>query len=477
MSYYNATASNGQPLPPWPGMFSGSIPLSLGRLDEQVFEINAQKGYNNGLSGFFGANGHLDWERMNSAADYQRLFEACPPLSSVISQKATAFANGLFETVNPNTRNYLRGKYKDWDNLWDEPTPMHTRSQWLSQIYIYLAMMGWVYVMPVYASGFEGREPSTLHILAPWDIEIEPIKRNIYTMVKGDPLRRIWLTGTDGTRKELNESKLILFTDNTCPLDPETRLPVGRMKQLSAPISLLLGNYESELSIVKERGAGGIISNAAGNDAAGQRPMVQGEKEEIQRQYARGYGILRGQSKVIITSAAINYTKMGLNIAEMQLHEGKVSAIKDINDKFVFPMALSAHTEHSAEANVTSAYESLYTNAIIPEAKAFVEQLNKGLDSKVKGVEFIVSYDHVSHLQKSEKEKGEGLLAEANAQEKLWELGLVTRNKMLEALEYDTVTGKKGFEEYKFELAPDVTEGTDQNTEANNISDPQNEEQ
>lgn len=393
----------------------------------------------------------LFWERIYGG-NYEYLFERCAPLASVIMKKAGALANGLFETVNPNTGNYVRGQYKEWDRVFEQPNPIQSRSQFITQLGLYLGIRSWCYALPVYSVGYEDGAPEAIWLLPPHCIRVEARRdKPFYLLNRGESPRRVFFS-FNGKETELDERKLILLTDNSGLIDSDTLLPHSRMWSLRQPISNLIGAMDSRHMLIRHRGAIGILTQT-GTDSAGPMPLLPNHKKELQDKFDR-YGLNPDQWRVIISDADLKWQSTVLDVKQLGLHEEHLSCVKDIYEGYGVPFPLSAHSDQSTYNNIESAWRGLYQDTVIPEAKSIIEQFNKGLRAEENRVEFIVSFDHISYLQQSEKEKGEGRRAMNESLQIEWDAGIITKNMWLEEIGRDKVKNPI-FDKYKFELTPE----------------------
>lgn len=421
----------------WPGLVPVASPTEYGvsYRGDAVWERNAFE---------------LFWQRMNGG-QWEHLFQQCAPLASVIMKKAGALANGLFETINPKTDNYVRGKYKEWDALWANPNHIQTRSQFVTQLGLYLGIRGWCYALPVYPLGYEGvGRPDSIWLIPPHCLRVELRQdKPFYAFAPGESMRRVWFA-FNGRETELNERQLILFTDSSSLTCSDTMLPEGRMWSLRKSIGNLIGAMDSRHMLIKHRGAMGILTQQ-GTDSAGPMPLMPKDKADLQAKLDR-YGLMPDQWRAIISDADLKWQSMVFDVNQLGLHEEHLSCVKDIYEGYGVPFPLSAHSDQSTYNNIESAWRGLYQDTIIPEANGIIEQFNKGLKSEDNNVEFIVSYDHISYLQQSEKEKGEGRKAMNDALQVEWDNGIITRNMWLKQIGRDEISGNPIFDKYKFEL-------------------------
>jgi hypothetical protein len=393
--------------------------------------------------------GCVNWFQCTNTKAYIDAYLNCPPLSSIIGKKASAFVAGEFEVVNPSTGKAVRGVYKDWEKWLQNPNYIQSKNHFFKQLYSYLAINGWCYVLKIQPIGFNDGPPSAWWILPVEYIEIELIKNGRYPPTKDTKLRKVFFC-LNGIRTQIKDEDLILFTDSGCPIvDPLTLLPYSRIRDLKYPISNLIGSFESRAVLIQSRGAMGILSSSGSSDAVGPLPLTEEEKVAIQNQY-RNYGLTGDQWQVIITQASLNWQPMIQDVKKLQLHEEYLSDYKDICDRYNYPFPLTAHSDQSTFNNINGAERALYQNEIIPNSEDILGPLNKSLNTDK--VIIRMDYDNVAALQQSEADKGKALKVNNEAYKIMYDEGGITLNEWRVGIGLDKVTDP-AFDEYKKPVA------------------------
>lgn len=385
---------------------------------------------------FFSYNGEIEWTKCHDAASLRWLYQHCAPLSAIISQKAEAFATGKLEVLSATTGNFARGEQKKWDKLFDQPNILQSKKQFLKQVYSYMQLYGFTIVLKNYPAGFKD-VPYSMWVVPYEMLYFEPINKPFYLITKDELVNRIYIDW-NGTRVKLDPENIMFLSDSSALIDANTLLPQSRVISLQKPISIIMSSLEAELTLIQKRGAIGILSNKT-TDINGTQPLTKPEKEQIQNDFQRTYGLQRGAAQYIITSANLEWQSMTYPTRELMLHESYIKAYKDLVDAYGYEWALTAHSDQSTYNNVKTASLNLYQNTIIPEADNIAEQLVRGLNAEEQGVVFEFSYEHNPVFNQTEKERGEGKRALNDALQVEWTNGLITLNDWREELEEDTV--------------------------------------
>lgn len=414
--------------------------------------INLQSGM-----GFIPVNGEGEITYVD-LSNTKRLSEAlykCAPLAAVINNLADSFVSGKFEVLNRSTQNYVRGQYKAWERLLARPNPMQSRKHFFKQLYFNVLAYGWCFGLKYYPSGMKDM-PYEMWILPSESLQFEKKSwRGLPSEYKNlGELYNIYFTA-NGERTLLDWDDLMYFTDSTMT-NPYTMMPTSRMIPLRYPISNAIAIYEAQATLVQKRGAIGILSNHA-RDQMGHIPVEAPERERVERQFYSNYGLTRGQSQVIITTAALQWQQMAMNVKDLMLFEGMESCLKDICDAYGYPLPLSAHSDQSTYNNVATADRLLYQNTIIPASEDLIdEQFNEQLKTFDSNIEIVMNFEALPALQATKKEKSEADKLKAESLQVMWDLGLVTRNGMRESFELDTIPDPE-FDKFKFELEQENT--------------------
>jgi hypothetical protein len=405
---------------------------------------------------FFIDNSGIEWRDFGNYQALIRAYVECTPLSSIIANKAKSFAGGKMEVLNANTLNYVRGAYKEWEQLLNNPNPIQSRQGFFKQIYTYLQLQGYCILLKIYPSGFRDR-PSKLFCLPFWCIDIEDRNKPLHDIQQDDLYRDIYFC-YGGKRTLLNPKDIIIIRDDTGIYNERTWMPKGKVELLRNPITTFLSCDEAEITLIQKKGALGILSNKT-SDKSGYVPIGEEEKQELQNDFQR-YGLSRSQWQYIITSANLEWQPMTFPASELQLQESSVKAVKAMCDKLGYYYELTAYSERKNLSNVNSFDRMQYQNFVIPEAEDIMEQITQGLVGDLP-ILMRMDYSNAPALQQSDEAKGKGLQALNQALQIEWDNGLITRNDWLEAIGKDKVSNPE-FDKYKFEVQAEMEENNQQ---------------
>lgn len=414
---------------------------------------------------FFAVDGNILWEDVYTSQQYMRAYEKCAPLSSIINHKAKAYAGGELQILNASTGNEVRGAYKDWYRLFDQPNEFQSGRQFLDEMYTFRAINGWTLVQKTYAVGFPD-VPAKMVNIPFWFLRFDRyFNKPQYQLSKEDVLSNIYYC-YNGVETKLDPKDLILITDDTGIYDPLTWLPRSRIALLQEPITTCVSAAEAEITLIQKRGALGMFTNRAA-DAVGTLAMKQKDKEDLHQQFNQMHGMSRNKFPFAISNANLEWQSTTFPTSELLLQESYVKAVKGMCEGYEYYFELLAYSDRKNLANVNSFDRMLVQNYIIPDAQSIDAQLMIGLNARQQNIIIQHNYSQMPALQQSEKDKGEGMKAVDDAKQIEWDAGLITRNDWRECHDMDRITNNPEFDKYKFEITveePNNNGTTQQNT-------------
>lgn len=378
---------------------------------------------------------------LNTVPEIRRAFVRCAPLPTIVSQKAWAFTRGKVVVWNPATGKPVRGQFKEWERLFQNPNADQSQRQFFTQAYTYCQKFGYCIINPSYPAGFNDR-PSELRVIPNWQFE--------YLCFNGEIVAAYW--NRYGIREELNVDRLVIISDSASQdYDESTGLPYSRARVLEGEVSNIAAALNARGNMITDRGMQGLMTNRT-RDQQGHMPMQATERAELEFHYNSG-GVLKGQKKIKVTDADVDYIPTTFNSQELQLQEESITCLKTICNRYGFPFNSLAEGFSAKYNNSTNSRRDFQDNTIEPESLDFFEQLSQGLGLYKENCEAYMDYSGVASLQQSQKEMGDGKKSMADAMQVQWDLGTVTRNDIREALGQDPIA-KPEFDKYKWELTP-----------------------
>lgn len=206
----------------------------------------------------------------------------------------------------------------------------------------------------------------------------------------------------------------------------------GKSPLLSAnkPIQSLQSNYEAEIATIQNRGAMGILTSKQSDF-----PMVDSQKKDIQEEYKK-YGLSDDKYSIMITSAPVEYKKIGMDIKELQLNENKLASYRATCKVLNFPSQILGDPATSTYNNMKEAKFSLWEDTLMPQVDDFYADLTNFLARFwIDKFVLIPDYSNISAIQKDLKQLNDILKIQ-------FDRGVVSQNDWLKELGKDTVNDK-----------------------------------
>lgn len=165
-------------------------------------------------------------------------------------------------------------------------------------------------------------------------------------------------------------------------------------------VSNLINDYEAKHAIIAGRGAMGIISPATGKaDAMSFGASIDAtQKKELEKGFAKKYGLLKGKTQVMISSVPINYNSTSMNVQELGISDDKKENITAICSHLKYPTDL--YFNATTYENQATARAAVYNSILIPYAQEDAQIISKWLKQEVE-----IDYSHVAELQADENIK------------------------------------------------------------------------
>jgi len=391
---------------------------------------------------FFGPNG-IDYrfvysDLLSASEGYQK----CAPLAAVINRKAQAYINGKTQIMNSRGKEATDPLAKRIGKLLSRPNPLQSWKQFEAQQKMYIDLFGFCILMPIYSYGFETMGPayaSSLWNLPSYMVSCKEVQDKMWYNAQklSDIIPQILLK-----YKSLNQliptDDLYIFKDFVPNFQSQV-FPDSRVKALAMPINNIISAYESRNELINYAGSQGILTPET--DTVGAIPMKEGEKEQIQADFKRQYGIKKGQFRYIISPAALKWQPMGKATKDLMLFEEISDDIMRICDGYGYPSPLLNSEKGPSVSNTEEYKKQIYQDTIIPEAMDIYEQWNAFFKLEETNITIVKNYDHLPILQQDQVLAGQARLYFNQALLIEYQNDLITLNQWREQQGIDTVAG------------------------------------
>lgn len=350
----------------------------------------------------FGGGASHGWKHWHYAdyGSYRDAFFRCPPLAAVVLRKAAAATNGR-TSISSGGRESKGREARKINALMQSPNPYQTGREFEMMRNVFVQVFGWCLVVFLKPEGFGGnRDATSMWIVPPDMLEMEYSSKEYWTTgAKGIKSIRFRETG-----RRIGWDDCAFFRDMSASFS-SPYVPDSRIMSLAMPVNNIIGAYESKNVMVNSRGALGMITNQT-TDENGVRVLRAEEKDSIQRDFNRMYGLRQGQYKMIISNANLKYQPMVMPAKDLMLAEEIRDNTMTICDVYGYPYDLMASEKGTSYNNGQSADVRLYQNTIIPEADNHAEAWMKAFGCLEAGIQIKTSYDHIAALQPIREAKG-----------------------------------------------------------------------
>lgn len=169
---------------------------------------------------------------------------------------------------------------------------------------------------------------------------------------------------------------------------------------------------DSDLNLIMNYGAMGILSpeNSANSDGV----LSEKNKEELQDEYQKRYGVRFGRWAVLITRQPVKFQRIDLPIKELELNDKRKAAMASVLQFLNIPKELHAMFESAKYANRNEAELDMYSNCVASWCEKFCEiedrcytEIRKADDvvGYPAGVDFYFDFAGVYALQASQYEE------------------------------------------------------------------------
>lgn len=195
------------------------------------------------------------------------------------------------------------------------------------------------------------------------------------------------------------------------------------------PISNIRAAYQFRNIIMTKKGALGLLTNSS-KDSSGAIPLQSGERERIDKEYQRSFGIGDKQSTLIMTNASLSWQAMTFPTKDLMLFEEIDEDFLTIIDNYGLNANLFSRTKGTTFENLNEGMKQAYQMTIIPEAEELAMQRSSQFNLLEKGEFLELCYNHIPVLQENLKEKSEILERKANTIQTLSTSGLYTSEEI-----------------------------------------------
>jgi phage portal protein BeeE len=386
---------------------------------------------------FFSNNGTVFLEANSTKQDYYNMYRSIPELSAIINYIATTFTKPDYKLyrIDKNFHRIEEVISHPVLSLLQKPNHLQTKNEFQVQGVSFKKIYGNNYKYIAFPFGLNaGNYERWVSSCSMWNlppdlIEIQVSKktdvsffdqRNMLDIVESFKFCNVNLN------KDILD-RIVIQNDTTLDFHG-TKFVLGqsRIDNILLPLSNLKAAYENRNVLLNRKGLPlGLLTGDSGKDGITSIPLLNEEKQAIQNQLNRQYGMSSGQWKAIVTQASLSWTPMSLPIKDMLIEEGHKLDKIAICDQYQFPILLLNELSGSTFSNMGEAHKLLYNNVILPDFEADVESTNDLLKTRENGYEIAADFSKIEALQ-------------SDMQKKITSNDIISKNILLIANEYNS---------------------------------------
>lgn len=389
---------------------------------------------------FFGLNGDTDIKfTCTNSADALKAYQQCSPLASIINRKMQADINGkryIMDNKGKESQNDVANSVR---KLMRRPNMLQNWSQFKAQMDVYISIFGFCPVFCNPPAGMNRYQANSMWNIPPNMLEItytDGIPYNAKTI--NDFIKSVKFKWRN-TTTEIALENIFFFQD----LTPSLQMSVtarSRVSSLEVPVSNIIAAMNSRNTLIRRRGALGIISPKS-KDGTGaiSIPLKPNEKADLQREW-RQYGTQSDQNNIVISNASIDWTRITMDVGELKLMEEVQDSAKMLCDGYGYPPHLLGLLDPTFN-NQNAAEKGLYQNTIIPEAQANDDQWNEFFNLEAYRLKWVSDFSHLPIMQEDKKGSAEARRILGQEVRDEFFVNAIHYNRMLELLDEDTIPG------------------------------------
>lgn len=337
-----------------------------------------------------------------------QVYNTIPHFQSVVNQLADMFKNMDIKLYDKKTGEEIESH--PVLDLLKRPNPLRSFEEFLFEYYVFKSVFGNAFIYQI--KGLPSALPSLMWNLLPSDVEVVPTGK-LYSQTTIDGIIKSYKVYDQSTYINVAPSDMIYKNEG---VGGNLITSISKVDALQLPLSNIVGALKSENVLIVERGAEGILSNETNSDG-GAIPLGKEERERIEKEMQRTYGIFDGQKRKIITNSSLKWQPMSFPMKDLMLLECIESDFQSICAAYGADRDLFPSTKGATFENKNNGLKATYQNTIQPQADDFINTLNNALALDKQGLYLEACYKHVPVLQedKQMEEQAEKTEAEKNS--------------------------------------------------------------
>lgn len=328
-----------------------------------------------------------------------------PHLRIIVDRGAEMFGNAEVKLIGADGKEILEHPVLA---MLRKPTPLHTLEEWLRWIWVMDCIYANSFIYSL--SAFNNTQPVVMWVLPSWDMKIIPTGK-LYKQTKIEEIISHYESVANKDNKYETKDIIQLVTGvGQDPLLGQSKIPSLQLHISNSNASLTSRNIN-----LTEMGPKGIITSATG-DADGALGLDKKERERLEEQWTKNYGIRKGQRRVSITEAAVDWKPISFPTSELMMFEETEDNFQAMCGAFnmhrhIFPTADGATYENAKQAE-----RGTYQSTMQPRADSLATKLTERLKAFIPAgskIEFDYSWLPIMQEDKQEAAQEKKTIIEA----------------------------------------------------------------
>lgn len=356
-------------------------------------------------------------------------FTQIPEVNAIFNLRARAAGNMRIIAVDAKTGLEIDIE-DDFIDLIENPNYFQSKEELFGQTTLFKDIFGDEFMYAPVPTGM--KKPHGLFTIPPQSVEIEETGSSVsngpFYLERNIPKNIVYtFRDYNGKKYILNKDNLLHLNDNNVKFTSAKDFYRGTSKldALQPAIENIRAAYEARNVLIVNRGAIGILSNAAKDGIGGVAPMNKTEKEKVQQEFSK-YGLTKNKWQVIITNLALSWQQMAIDVDKLKLFEECREDTLKICDSYGTPYEMLSSIRNTTFDNKKEAQRQWYRDTIIPEANMRIAGINRKFNTVERGYRLVPKFDHLPIFETERKERASSLLLTVNALTKALEDNAIT---------------------------------------------------
>jgi len=356
-----------------------------------------------------------------------------PDVAAVVSRIASTFGAIKWEVKEvQKDGTVITNETSDLNEILKCPNPLQTWAEFQEAAAVMYLTTGNSFINGTEAIGFAGFG------------ELSVLPSQYTSVITGDSINPVAGYELNYNKRQKFEAEEVLHIKRYNPTlkGYNNMLGLSPLEHLLMVYAASTEKWEAMASVLKNKGAMGIITSKQGRD------LTPENSKELENAYRARYGGGAKFGTPMFTNASLEFVNMGMSSADLQLMEQGIISLRAICNMYNVSSVLFNDPASSTYNNVTEAKKDFYVDAIIPLLNLFKENYNNWLvkpyaEAENKKIYLDYSVENIPALQEDINKKAQTVKI-------LIEKGIITPNEGREMINLARVDNNPALDQYYF---------------------------